>query len=343
MLCETQNTIIGGIIKITVTAIALPERAIPPAEIEDITCFNDFFNAYLKQLIHLTTTYLDSMKKLESVVNDINPSIMFSSTLIPCVSTMTDAMDCGIKNESTTLLSGLGTAVDSLMAVYELVFDKKVTTLKELKTALDNNWVDYELLRRKALNCKHKYGRGDELSDAYANKIVKEFSNILKNRKNGHGDEYTLELHSALAFIWHGEKTKATPDGRRFGEETSKNASPHPGSDTQGVTALIHSATTIDTVLANEGFCLDVMLHPSTTKGEVGLNVLYNVIRTYMDKNGQSIHFNIFNADTLKDAQIHPEKYQNLQVRVCGWNVLFNNLSKEEQNAYIIRAEGIVE
>ena len=62
-----------------------------------------------------------------------------------------------------------------------------------------------------------------------------------------------------------------------------------------------------------------------------------------MDKNGQSIHFNIFNADTLKDAQIHPEKYQNLQVRVCGWNVLFNNLSKEEQNAYIIRAEGIVE
>ena len=60
---------------------------------------------------------------------------------------------------------------------------------------------------------------------------------------------------------------------------------------------------------------------------------------TYLKKGGQSIQFNIFNVDALRDAQKNPEKYQNLQVRVCGWNVLWNNMDKKEQDAYIIRAE----
>jgi formate C-acetyltransferase len=76
-------------------------------------------------------------------------------------------------------------------------------------------------------------------------------------------------------------------------------------------------------------------------QGENGVGILYQLMRTYMDKGGQSIHFNIFNADTLRDAQAHPERYENLQVRVCGWNVLWNNMSKTEQDAYILRAENI--
>ena len=198
-------------------------------------------------------------------------------------------------------------------------------------------------LQRKALNCRHKYGRGDEVADSYAAAIVRCLSDVIAGLKNGHEQPWLMELHSARAFIVQGEKTLATPDGRKGGEELSKNASPHPGMDRNGVTALIHSATAIDTVLANVGFCLDVMLHPTTVQGEEGVEVLYQVMRTYMDKGGQSIHFNIFNADMLRDAQAHPEKYENLQVRVCGWNVLWNNMSKTEQDAYILRAESIAE
>ena len=63
------------------------------------------------------------------------------------------------------------------------------------------------------------------------------------------------------------------------------------------------------------------------------------LLDTYMEHDGMAIQMNVFNAETLKDAQKHPEKYKNLQVRVCGWNVLWNHLSKAEQDAYIIRAE----
>ena len=87
--------------------------------------------------------------------------------------------------------------------------------------------------------------------------------------------------------------------------------------------------------------CLDAMLHPSAVQGEDGLTALYGVLMTYMNKGGASIHFNIFSAETLLDAQKNPEKYRNLQVRVCGWNVLWNQLDKKEQDAYILRAGNI--
>ena len=271
----------------------------------------------------------------------VNPALMFSPTLKPCVKTLTDAYDNAIENSSTLLVSGLGTAVDALMVIYELVYQKKTVTFAELQKALACNWEGYEILQRKAKACQHKYGCGDEMADNYAAAIVRFFSNLISGRKNGHGSHYLFEMHSARAFIVHGEKTAATPDGRKCGEEMSKNASPHPGMDRNGVTALIHSATTIDTTLANVGFCLDVMLHPTTVQGEKGVDVLYQVMRTYMDKGGQSIHFNVFDAEILRDAQAYPEKYENLQVRVCGWNVLWNNMTKTEQDAYILRAENI--
>lgn len=81
------------------------------------------------------------------------------------------------------------------------------------------------------------------------------------------------------------------------------------------------------------------MLHSSAIAGEEGLDVMYALLCSYIERGGMSIQFNVFNTETLIDAQNHPEKYQNLQVRVCGWNILWNNLSQAEQNAFIKRAK----
>ena len=61
----------------------------------------------------------------------------------------------------------------------------------------------------------------------------------------------------------------------------------------------------------------------------------------YVAKGGHHLNVNVFSKETLLDAQAHPENYKNLQVRVCGWNVLWNNMAKSEQDAYIKRAESI--
>ena len=68
------------------------------------------------------------------------------------------------------------------------------------------------------------------MADNYAAAITRFVSNLISGRKNSHGGQFILDMHSARAFIIQGERTIATPDGRRAGEETSKNASPSPGS-----------------------------------------------------------------------------------------------------------------
>lgn len=85
-------------------------------------------------------------------------------------------------------------------------------------------------------------------------------------------------------------------------------------------------------------FPLDVMLAPSTVSGDDGLDAMRALMMTYLLHGGHAIHFNIFSTETLKDAQKHPERYADLQVRVCGWNVLWNNLTRREQDSYLIQA-----
>ncbi len=312
-------------------------------DVSEISSFEEFYSLYLLHTKHLFLSYIGAIRPHEEQIQTINPSLMFSSTIPECVDTLTDALDNGIENNSGCLISAIGSAVDALMAVKELVFDKKLLTLPELKKALDNNWQGYEKYRLIASNSKLKYGNGNEAADIYAPAIIKHISDSCASLKNGHGQNYkSLELHSARAFIIHGKATKATPDGRFAGEETSKNASPAPGSDKSGITALIKSVTTIDPILCIGGSCLDAMLHPSAVQGEDGLEALYAVLYTYIKKGGHSIHFNIFNPELLRDAQMHPENYKNLQVRVCGWNILWNDMAKEEQEAYIKRSEAII-
>ncbi len=322
--------------------VANEQIGLQTGTLKTLDTFEKFYQAYLCQLENITCTLLNVIHKLETRIAEINPAILYSTTCESCMEKMQDALDCGVKfNTTNVTVNGLGTAVDALMAVKTLCYDEKTVTLSEMKDALDKNWEGYETLRAKALACPHKYGNGDAEADAYAAAIVQFVYGLLAGRKNSHGGPHTLEVHSARYFIDLGEFTKATPDGRMAGQETSKNSSPTPGADRKGITALIQSATQIDTAICTDGFCLDVMLHPTSVQGKDGLGAFYAVLETYMQKGGASIQFNIFDAELLRDAQEHPEKYQTLQVRVCGWNVLWNNMSRTEQDAYILRMENV--
>jgi len=314
------------------------QMGIRTGALSELTTFELFYSAYLKQLKNTFEVYSDAIHTMESKIAEINPCMLFSSTMDTCMVSMTDALDGGIENTTDYNISGIATAVDALMAVHDLVYERKEITLEELKRAIDADWIGYEALRQKALKDCRKYGNNDMMADAYMAAIVRFLSDLITNRKNPHGGPSLMELHSALAFIRGGLAIKATPDGRKAGDETSKNASPTPGADVQGVTALINSVAQIDTILCNSGCSLDVMLHPSAVQGPEGLEALWGILMTYMRKGGVTMQFNIFQESLLKDAQEHPENYQNLQVRVCGWNVLWNNLSKAEQDTYIIRA-----
>lgn len=311
-------------------------------DISEMSSFEDFYFAFLKQWEYFIEESIKIANDAERFLAFVNPSSMYSATITTSLQNGKDGYGGGVKFNNCAMLNcSFASAVDSLMAVKEFVFDKKEITLPELAKALDANWKGYELLQLKIKKSPHKYGNNDALTDTYAEAMARYFAGKVNTVPNSRGGVYKAIFHSARAFVNQGKKTRALPDGRCAGEELSKNASAAMGMDKNGITALIESATKLVPSEYHESFCLDVMLHPSTVDGENGFAVFKGILMAYLQKDGQSIQFNIFDADTLRDAQINPEKYQNLQVRVCGWNTLWNNMSKEEQEAYILRAENI--
>lgn len=311
-------------------------------ELKDLKTFDDFYSAVLKQWENLIEMTIDQSLQYEKYLSFINPSNMYSATIEGALKKGTDAYQSGVKfNNSDVLNCGFASLVDAVMSVKEFVYDKKAVTLETFAKALAADWNGYEDLHTKVVKSPHKYGNDDAETDRYAEAMSAYFASKVNNRPNARGGVYKAIMHTAMEFVREGEKTGATPDGRYAGNEISKNGSPSVGMDREGVTALIKSALKARPYTYCESFCLDVMLHPTAVSSDEGLEIMKSLLFMYMKNGGQTVQFNVFNTETLRDAQKHPEKYQNLQVRVCGWNVLWNNLSEKEQNAYITRAENI--
>ena len=329
----------GGKDKTTGETLGVP---VPP--LSEIKTFDDFYRLYLEEIDWNIAGNFEVVNEYEALLDKINPSNVFSATIPNSLKTGLDAFHNGCDFNNTTMaFCGLGSAVDALSVVEEFVFKRREITLEELAAALNANWQGYEKLHAKIKNYKRRYGNGIPEVDRLAAMLSRTFGNKVNGTPNARGGYWKASAHPAKQFIAEGTKTCATPDGRFAGEELSKNASPAVGSDISGVTAMIRSFLTLDAASFPGDFPLDVMMHPSSVKGQEGLDAWRKLIRVFFAGNGAAVHFNIFDAEELKEAQQNPEKHKGLQVRVSGWNVHFSKMDKSEQDMYIRRAESILE
>ena len=281
----------------------------------------------------------------ERDLSAINPSLLFSLAASHAVEVGRDAYAGGMLHGNNTgiWLVGLATAIDSLAAVKELVYDRRELTLGELGRILDADWRGHEPLRLRMVRSKRKWGTNDPDANAIGRALSKALSAAVNGRPNGRGGRFKVHGHTARWHYGFGSGTGATPDGRHAKEELSKNISATMGADTEGVTALVASVANLDACDLPGDFPLDVALLPGTVAGEKGIDMMRAVIDTYFANGGLVIQFNVHDAETLRDAQRHPEKYENLQVRVTGWNVRWNDIPKAEQDKFILRSERIVQ
>ena len=210
----------------------------------------------------------------------------------------------------------------------------------ELFEILKNDWKTNMRLRAEMLRSGEKYGNGCAEADGIAKDIACYCASLVNKKPNGRGGFFKASLFSINNCYTTGKKTMATPDGRLAGAPLSKNICASVGMDKNGVTSLINSVTAIDHSDFSNGTVLDIVLHPSTVAGDDGIDAFLGLLETYLSRGGFAMHCNVFGADDLKAAQLNPEQYKNLQVRVCGWNAYFINLTKAEQDDFIKQAEG---
>lgn len=304
--------------------------------------FDDFFARYLDTLRHRIDVALDVVRAYEAHMDEFIPALVHSLTIGSCVRDGRNAVGNGMThNLSVILQTGAGTAVDALAAVREIVYERREMTLAELGQVMADNWKGHEDLRLRMLASRRKWGNNDPLTNRLTHDLYRAYGERVNGKPNSRGGKFFAAGHSIDFFVILARGTGATPDGRRAGDEFSKNISPAPGADREGPTALVESIRHIDARDIPCDIILDSTIHPSLVRGEEGLQTLRAVVEEYFAAGGTAIHFNIFSAEELRDAQRHPERYENLQVRICGWNVRWNALSKRDQDAYIRRCEEV--
>jgi formate C-acetyltransferase len=233
---------------------------------------------------------------------------------------------------------GLGTITDSLTAIKHKVFDEKNVRMKELVNALHANFDANENLRQVLLNKTPKYGNDDDYADDIMRTVFEIYYRAVDGRPNTKGGYHRINLLPTTVHVYFGKVLGATPDGRKAGEPVSEGVSPVQGADRKGPTAVIKSVSKIDHVRTG-GTLLNQKFAPELLEDEQGMDKLGHLIRTYFKLDGHHIQFNVINAETLRDAQKHPEKYTDLLVRVAGYSDYFVDLSTELQNEIIKRTE----
>lgn len=307
------------------------------------TTFEELYEEYKKQLFSVIDVSVETVNGFEGYLAEINPLSLLSATFPACLEKARDAIGGGGRyNDSVLLFGFLGDLVDSLAMIQKYVYERRELTLPLLVEALDKNYAGEETLRRRLFADREKWGNNKERPDVLAVDLVNTIAAYLCGRPNARGGTWSCGCHVARMNYVQGKLTAATANGRRQGEELSKNISASTGQNREGATAAILSATKLDATAIAADAPLDIGLLPSAVKGEEGLEAMYGLLLTFCRRGGHAMHINVFDADTLREAQAHPEKYQDLQIRVSGWNVLWNNINKEEQDGFIRQAEGLV-
>lgn len=219
--------------------------------------------------------------------------------------------------------------------IQNLINEKK----KNLSVNGSTGDVQGENIRQMLLNKAPKYGNDIDEVDEFAREVAAIYCDEVEKYKNPRGGIFQPGLYPVSANVSMGQQTGATPDGRKAGEALADGVSPASGRDVNGPTAAINSVAKIDHCKASNGTLLNQKFHPSALAGMSGLNNLSALVRTFFDRKGMHVQFNVVSRETLLDAQKHPDKYKSLVVRVAGYSAHFVSLDKSIQDDIIKRTE----
>jgi formate C-acetyltransferase len=301
--------------------------------------FDELFDAFNKQLKHFVDIKVRGSNIIERLFAEQMPAPFLSTLIDDCVVKGRDYNDGGPRYNTTYIMPvGIGTLTDSLAAIKHHVSDEKQLSMEQLLTALKHNFEGHEQIRQMLWNKTPKYGNDDDYADELLKAAFNSLYRVISGRKNTKGGSYAVNYLSTTCHIYFGSVVGATPDGRRAHEPVSEGVSPVQGADTHGPTAVIKSVAKMDQVRTG-GTLLNQKFSPSLLEGELGIDNLAHLVRSYFKLDGHHVQMNVVTVETLRAAQENPEKYRDLIVRVAGYSDYFCDLGKTLQDEIIARTE----
>lgn len=223
-------------------------------------------------------------------------------------------------------IAGLSVVCDSLSAI-RYTYVRAVRNDKGLIT-------DFEIKGEYP-----KFGNDDDRVDAMAVELCKGFITDLRKHQTYRDAEHTLSILTITSNVVYGKKTGATPDGRKKGEPFAPGANPMHGRDIMGALAVLNSTGKIPYSACKDGVSLTLSMTPNAlgVEDKYRLSNFSALMDGYFTQGGHHVNINILDKSTLIDAMNNPHKYPQLTVRVSGYAVNFNRLTRHQQEEVISR------
>jgi formate C-acetyltransferase len=313
----------------------------------DLTAFNSFeelYQAFYEQYMFYTCTsfHLDAVADIS--LEELVPDAFASALVDDCLKRGLTIKEGGpVYDVVSGLQSGVTNVANALMALKKLVFEEKRLTAAEVLAALAANFENEggEVVRQRLLHAP-KYGNDIDEVDELARRVMQDYQREMVKYHHSRygrgpiGGGYAGSTSNISANVPLGSKVGATPDGRQAGEPIAEGVSAVHGTDTHGPTAVLRSVSKLPTIRMIAQL-LNLRLSPTALSSEAGLKRLVTLLKGYRNLKVWHVQFNTIDTATLLDAQMNPEKYRDLVVRVAGYSALFVTLDKATQDDIIRR------
>lgn len=362
---------VAKILEVTLNNGRLNEKQFGPqtGEAEDFKNLDEIIDAFQKQLEHFVRLLVESCNCADMAHAERAPLPFLAALVDDCIVKGKTVQEGGaVYNFTGPQAFGVSDSADSLYAIQKQVFEDNKISMKQLKAALDANFdrpvdikdiangvirdqklhqnglintqihTDHEAIRR-LLDSTPSYGNDIDEVDLIARKCAQLYCLEVQKYKNPRGGQFQAGIYPVSANVMFGRYVGALPDGRIAQTPLADGVSPRQGKDTNGPTAAANSVAKLDHFLASNGTLYNQKFLPSSLAGDNGLKNFSSMVRSYFDKKGMHIQFNVINRDTLIAAQAHPEQHKDLVVRVAGYSAQFVTLARDVQDDIISRTE----